>query len=120
MTAEDRLQINVAKLLDSLAISWGFMWFHVPNQRSMGTTVGVVMKLLRMGMKKGNPDCHIVRNGSKTFHIELKTETGRLSKAQKEWRERDSRLNIPYYLCRSLDDVIHVLEKEFNRKVEGA
>ena len=120
MTEEDRLQIQVAELLDALAPSWGFTWHHCPNQRGFRATVGIIMKLKRMGMKAGSPDCHIVMKGARTFHIELKTKTGTLSKAQRKWREDDSRLNIPYYVCRSVQDVIDVMEREFNRKVEGA
>ena len=119
MTAEDRLQIQVAELLDWLAHSWRFMFYHVPNQRGNKTSVGAIMKLKRMGMKTGCPDIHIDREGGQTFKIELKVGKNKQSKKQVEYERECKRLGIRYHLCYSVDEVIKVMEKEFNKKVSG-
>ena len=119
MSAEDRLQIQVAELLDWLAHAWRFMWFAVPNQRGNKTSVGAIMKLKRMGMKTGCPDIHIDREGGQTFKIELKVGKNKQSDKQVEYERECKRLGIGYHLCYSVDEVVKVMEKEFNKKVSG-
>ena len=112
---EDELQISVAELLDLLAHGWKFMWYHVPGGGHMSVAMGAKRK--RMGAKAGCPDIHIDMEGGRTFKIELKTEKGRMSEAQKEWKRNCKQLGIPYYICRSVDEVIEVMEKEFGKRV---
>jgi hypothetical protein len=42
--------------------------------------------------------------------IELKSATGSLSRPQRAWRDWCRAIGAPWFLCRSLDDVIEALE----------
>ena len=117
MTAEDRLQIQVAELLDWLAHAWRFMFFHVPNEGKRSVVTGALLK--RKGMKPGCPDIHIDREGGQTFKIELKVGTNKQSKPQVEYERECKRLGIGYHLCYSVNEVVKVMEGEFNKKVSG-
>jgi len=61
-----------------------------------------------MGMISGLPDISIAQNG-KLYFIELKTETGKLSKNQINFHKILDNNNIPVAVCRSLDNVVQVL-----------
>jgi len=115
---EHQIHSRTAKQLDCLAPLLKFLWFSVPNEGHRSGRFGARLK--SMGMKAGVTDINIVKDGGGYFGIELKTRKGKQSAVQKDWQARCEELHIPYYLCRSVNEVITVLEKEFNRKIEGA
>lgn len=117
MKAEDQFQIAVAGMLDLLAKPWKFSWFHVPNETGTRLPVQVMVKRKAMGVKNGVADCIIIKENGQCFEIELKAPKGRQSKAQKEWERACVILDIPYYLCKNMDEVISAMEKEFNKKL---
>jgi len=116
LTPEERLQIRVARLLDGLAPFWRFQWFHVPNESRVKLSVGLLAKWKRMGVKAGNPDCHIIKEGGKCFQIELKVKNRKQSSKQEDWEDSCKKLGINYYLCRSVDEVAEVMRREFSLK----
>lgn len=104
---EEALQLQVVEYLE-LALPAPLRFWHTPNQR--GTRTAWENKLLAaLGVKPGIGD--VLIGGWRTLiWIELKSPTGRLSEAQKDWRDWCALVGIPWFLCRSLEDVVEALE----------
>lgn len=101
---EQALQRDVAELLDSLAPRGGFAWFAVPNGGKRNRTEAAIMKAL--GVKAGVADiCIIAPPKGRAFFLELKSERGTLSPAQREFRDRVVAIGAVYGVARSLDEV---------------
>lgn len=62
------------------------------------------------GCLPGWPDIGVVWN-TRTYYIELKTPTGRLSEAQKQRHAELKAAGAPLAVCRSLEDVLFFLER---------
>jgi hypothetical protein len=108
---EDDLQRQVAEFLD-LALPHPLKWLHIPNGGKRDPVVAAILKAF--GTKEGAADCLILGwmtpEGRPTFiWIELKSPTGSLSPPQREWRDWCRSIGAPWFLCRSLDDVIAAL-----------
>ena len=116
MTAEDRLQIAVTQLLDYMQHSLKFIWFHVANEGGIKLPIQVCRKRKAMGVKAGVPDIILIKPGGQVIQIELKTAKGQLNSNQRAWRNRSRELEIPYYICRSIDEVKAIVEKECQDK----
>lgn len=101
---EQALQRDVAEMLDRLAGPNGFAWFAVPNGGKRNRTEAAIFKAL--GVKAGVADIVIVTAPrGRAFFLELKSERGRASPAQLDFRDRVTALGAPYGLAKSLDDV---------------
>lgn len=104
--AENPLQIAVAKFLD-LALPAPLRWLHIPNGELRARAAAG--KLKAMGVKPGAADVLILG-----FHpfiwIELKSASGRLTQEQKDWRDWCRSIGAPWFLCRSIEDVVDALE----------
>lgn len=116
---EQDLQIQVAEFLD-LALEAPQRWFHVPNGGFRTAAEAALFKA--QGVKAGVGDvlilCPLPDNlrviqagftlpaGARLVWIELKSEDGRLSTAQKDWRAWCELVGVPWYCCRSLEDVV--------------
>jgi hypothetical protein len=57
------------------------------------------------GVVAGIPDLAVVAPGGRLFFIEVKSDTGSLSEAQREIRDRLTAMRVPYAVARSIDDV---------------
>lgn len=59
--------------------------YHIPNERDCTPAQGRQLKLA--GVRAGVPDLElpVARGGYTGLHIEMKTETGKLSEPQKWW-----------------------------------
>jgi hypothetical protein len=117
---EDAIQVDVAAFLDSLRLPW----FHPANERRCSPAQGAMLK--RRGVKAGVPDiiicrAHAVMNGSPAheadcYHqrhglaIELKAPGNGPSPAQREWLDRLRSEGWIVAVCRSLSQVVDVLE----------
>ena len=90
--------------------------FHVANERKTSPMRGA--KLKKMGVLAGVPDIHILHpNGQHCgLFIELKTPKGRLTQSQKNVIERLESSGYQCAVCRSVDDVIDVVTKYFNKQ----
>ena len=77
--SEDAIQMEVVRRLRAAGRC---AFFHVANERR--TTPRQGAKLKAMGVSAGVPDLVIV-TGGRTYALELKSERGRLSDAQKNW-----------------------------------
>ena len=78
------------------------------NNNSVGGYRGKVNKYL--GIIKGRSDMVLYYFG-KAIHIELKTETGKQRKDQKEWESLMKNQGFDYYIIRSLEEFIELIEK---------
>ena len=101
MTEEDRIQIACARYLDAV-LAEGVLWWHTPNGGSRNAIEGA--KLKRMGVKPGVPDIAILWRGGVVF-VELKTATGRLTRAQTDMRDALEAASFGWSLCRSVDEL---------------
>ncbi len=89
------------------------VWSHIANELGGGTKFARIRYAIakHMGLISGAPDFFFVgRSGAVV--IELKSKTGRLSDNQKDWRTWCEAQNVPYYVCRSLDEVEAALKAE--------
>ena len=84
-------------------------FFHVPNEGRHSVRYRV--KLKRMGVKAGVPDLLFVLPGGRLGCVELKTEKGRQSKAQKEFQKTCESYDVPYVLARSPEEVVDALRQ---------
>ena len=99
--SEDRLQQQI----------FTYHWNNYPEQRGLLFHVynGAVNKvqgaqLKSKGMVKGVSDMVYLRPGGKPLFLELKTEKGRQSPAQKDWERKVTNAGYEYKLIRSLDE----------------
>lgn len=91
--------------------------FHVPNGGHRHAVVAA--KLKGQGVKAGVPDLFlpVPRYGRHGLWIEMKTATGALSKAQKDWRAFLDAVGYRVEVCRSFDEARAVLLDYLNPKV---
>jgi len=116
MRTEDQFQKTVAKLLDSL----GLTWCHVPNGGKRNAATGALMKA--MGAKAGVPDVLIFSHGCVQGHsegfgpplaIELKVGKNKPTQSQLEWRDKLVSCGWVWACCYTMDDVIDVLSSHY-------
>ena len=104
---EEQLQKQVVTYLKAALPFRDCLWFHVPNGEKRHVITAT--KLKAMGTIPGVPDLIFLRR-TEPFGIELKVGKNGLSKGQKEMRAIFEGLDLPYHVCRSLDEVLSVLE----------
>lgn len=85
-------------------------WHHSPNEAKGNAAHHAKRK--RMGVSAGFPDLLVYLPNGRCLHAELKTGKGRLTDAQKQWRDDLKALGIPWALVRSLDDLQAVVNRE--------
>jgi hypothetical protein len=68
------------------------------------------------GRSSGVADLTWICPDNRTIHIELKTEIGRQSKAQKEWQNMVEARGHTYHLVRSLEEFQALCEAERNKR----
>lgn len=100
--AEHGIQAAIMRYLDT-ALPASYRAFAVPNGGKRDKITGAILK--REGVKAGVPDIVIVRNGGFVAFIEVKTQAGRLSNSQVEWRDWCGANSVPYAVVRSIGDV---------------
>lgn len=59
---------------------------------------------------KGSPDIMLFLPKGNTIFLEIKSDKGKLSPAQEEFKERAEALGFSYLVVRSLDDIILYFE----------
>jgi hypothetical protein len=84
------------------ALAADVRWFHVPNGEHRTQATGERLK--RMGVMPGVPDIIILHAG-RTLWLELKSNKGKLSPTQEDWREFLCNNGFAFYCCNTLDQV---------------
>jgi hypothetical protein len=120
---EDILHASVADALAKLLLPPAEWWAYPAGQIKLDGQQKA--KLYRMGLRVGLPDFMCLFDGT-LIGIELKTETGRLTRTRVVHRKRNGGMRIVAgqtdvfpklaaagmfgpYICRSVDDVLDVL-----------
>ena len=98
---------EIQKAIVSLLKVEGIFHFAIPNGEKRDVRVGVRLK--EEGVLPGVADLELVLPQGQHVYVEIKTATGRLSPAQKAFREAVQGLGHPYVVWRSLDDCIDFL-----------
>lgn len=85
--------------------------FHIPNERKC--SIPEAMHLQRMGVKAGVPDLFlpVARNGFHGLWMELKTERGKVSDAQRWWLDHLAEQGYKAVVIRSVNEGINELEE---------
>ena len=78
------------------------LWFHVPNEGKRSWREGKRQK--QAGLRAGVAD-NVFLIGGSSFFIELKTEKGRQSPAQKTFQATVETMGYEYYICRSQEEI---------------
>lgn len=99
---EHTLQVSIMDYLDR-ALPSSCYAFAVPNGAKREKITGAILK--REGVKAGVADIVLLRNPGMCALIEVKTEAGRLSNSQIEFRDWAAANGFPYAVVRSLGDV---------------
>ncbi len=100
---EDQLQKSVVQYLTMVFPPNGdVLFFHVPNGGRRD--IREASKFKAMGVRPGVADLIFLSPGA-THFIELKTDSGRQTPAQKDFARLVDRLGLDYQICRSIDEV---------------
>ena len=107
-TDEQKLQTAVAQYL-RLALPFPDAWFTAIPAGGGGKVRGAILK--GMGYRAGAPDMLVIYKWLPPIWLELKSATGRLSKAQEQCRDDLIAAGCKWALCRSINDVEHALTR---------
>lgn len=86
------------------------MFFHPANESRR--TIWEQKQFKDNGGIAGTPDLCLMFNNGRLVFLELKTESGRQSPAQKEFQANAESLGFNYFIARNLDNVVELLKKE--------
>ena len=111
-TSEAEEQMAVIKWADLMSnkhpcLKW---LYHTPNGGSRN--IAEAANLKRMGVKAGVPDLCLPypSNGYHGLYIEMKTDKGRPTAAQREWVEYLTEQGYMAVVCHGYGDAINALE----------
>jgi hypothetical protein len=104
--SEHSLQVTVLDYLTYNAKP-DIFWLAIPNAARRSLSLGARMRA--EGLQAGVADLCIMLPGGKVGWLELKTDRGRQSIAQKGFEAKCKRLDHPYALARTLDEAIAAL-----------
>ena len=113
---EQAIQKAVIQYLMILENLGELTFFHVPNGGRRSKTEGGIFKA--MGVKPGVADLVILLPGGRTAFIEIKAGKGRLSPAQKAFRNTAEVLGFPFAECRAVDEVERFVRRLIAAPVE--
>ena len=113
MRIEDGIQMAV---VEYLKVKYRKVKFTISPIVKLSPQMGAKMK--RMGYSPGTPDIMILAPVNPYFglFLELKTEKGHQSPAQKEWQAYLNDRGYCYALCKGVDEAINVIDKYMNIK----
>jgi hypothetical protein len=103
---ESALQKALIQYSDLIGLRRRCIVYSVPNEGRR--VAGGILKA--MGLLSGVTDLVIVSRGGKSHFVEVKTKTGRLSKAQREFRDACLWIDAPHAVVRSLDEYKNALK----------
>lgn len=105
---EDRLSIEVATMLRVATVEGRLFgtWTHIPHEAAArGKFANIHMAKARaLGLIKGSCDFVFVGPDGSGW-IELKTDTGSLTPAQRDFRDWCQAIGVNHAVCRSVEEV---------------
>lgn len=104
---EDQIQRAVVQYLKVRAQP-DCVWLHPANGGFRRRPEAAILQA--MGVVAGSPDLLLFRMG-RAFAIEIKTESGKLSEAQKHMIDRLDRAGVFVRVCYGLDQCLAALEE---------
>lgn len=105
MYLEDQIQKNI---IDAVRLYYPHsVLFSVPNGGHRSRATAGIMKAT--GTLAGVSDLVLVHMG-KVYFIEVKTESGTQSPAQKEFEKRITAQGLPYYIVKSASEVLRLIQ----------
>lgn len=89
----------------------GYAVYHIPNQRRCDPRTGAHLK--KQGLRAGFPDLclPIPKGGYGALYIEMKSQTGKPTKEQREWVQRLRDLGNCAYICKGADSAIALIDR---------
>lgn len=96
------LKIHIAIFNWIKAVAPQCIPFHAANGGWRTASEGAQFQAL--GVLPGIPDIGVIASGGCVYWIEVKSDEGTLSKAQRAVHERFMLMSVPYAVCRSIDD----------------
>lgn len=100
---ESDIQIQVADWLRLYESARDFIFLSIPNEGKDRHNIAYLMKLIRMGLRKGAGDLLLIWRG-RAFFLEIKLEDGVQSDDQIDFMHDCERLDIPYAVARSFEE----------------
>lgn len=100
MKSETQIQNAIRAALSEIGIV---------RRNNVGTYLTPYGKPIVIGIP-GEPDLTLFTKTGETIFIEIKTPTGRQSKAQKHFEEYIKNLGYEYYVVRSVEDALKIVE----------
>jgi len=101
-----RAAVKYLSLMENLG---ELTYWHTPNSERRDKITGA--KLKGMGTRPGMPDMTLLFPGARTAFIELKSGAGRLSEAQKRFRNQAEAFGFPYLEAADLNQVEDITRK---------
>ena len=98
--ATQRAVVEYLRILENLG---ELTFFHVPNGGRRSKAEASIFKGL--GVRAGVPDLVVLFPEGRTAFIEIKSDKGRLSAAQKAFKNTAEVLGFPFAECRGVDEV---------------
>ena len=110
---EDIVQQQIVAHLTKVCRKLGIAFFSVPNESAMKggdnkSKHALVQWLKGMGMIAGAQDIVILYKGGHAALLEVKSATGKQTPSQMEYETWVRRTDTPYFLVRSVEDVVTV------------
>lgn len=86
-------------------------WFcSIPNELGGKEAAIRTARAKTLGLRSGAPDLLVFLSNGVTYHVEVKTPTGKQSESQINFESRLKQLNHKYFVVRSLEEVSQLLE----------
>jgi hypothetical protein len=99
---EHKLQTACVRWFDYVHAPAGHVLFAIPNGGARDARTGAMLKA--EGVRAGVPDLQLITLSGSILFIEMKTDKGAVSKAQKEFIQKLNNCGQQVQVCRSFSD----------------
>lgn len=103
---ESKIQAEIVKFLQAKK----YLFASIPNEAAGKDAAIRMSKMKTLGLRSGAPDLLVFLDGGRLLCLEVKTEKGFQSPAQKHFEEKLNELKFEYYVVRSVEDVRSILD----------
>ena len=115
MANEDLLQIVIVKTIKDIFKDKVLVFSNLQGVSIKGKNKwGYIKKLKDMGNMAGVSDLTILLPNGKSLWFEIKTLNGYQNEAQKEFEKKLRMLGHKYYVVRSSNEAIDIIDRELN------